>query len=176
MTRRKAILTAERLRELLHYDPETGVFTWRVNRRGPMKAGDVAGRVHADYGYIIIGIDGGEYRANRLAFLYMEGKFPAHMAEHADRNRANNRWSNLRNATYSQNMFNIPVRAGNVSGRKGVVWSKNLEKWNARIGVNKKMLHLGYFEDKDEAAHAYNKAAIAHFGDFAVLNPVGVGK
>jgi hypothetical protein len=176
MTRKKTPLTAERLRELLHYDPETGVFTWRVNRRGPMKAGDVAGRMHADYGYIIIGIEGGEYRANRLAFLYMEGRFPEHMAEHEDRNRANNRWSNLRNATYSQNMFNIPVRAGNVSGRKGVSWSKGNQKWYVRIGLERKSIYVGSFDDVEEAAHAYNKAAIKHFGEFAVLNPVGVGK
>jgi hypothetical protein len=76
MTYGTETITAERLRELLHYNPETGIFTWRVKRRGPVKAGDVAGRIHADYGYVIIGLDGREYRANRLAFLCMEGKFP----------------------------------------------------------------------------------------------------
>ena len=70
------MLTAKRLRKWLKYDPATGVFRWRANRHGRVEIGDVAGCIVQPKGHRVIGIDDGRYRANRLAWLYMTGKWP----------------------------------------------------------------------------------------------------
>lgn len=88
-------ITAERLRELLHYDPETGIFTWRVARRANVEAGDVAGCIDKNEGYRRIVVDGRIYKAAHLAWLYMTGKRPAGYILRNNRNRADDRWSNL---------------------------------------------------------------------------------
>jgi hypothetical protein len=155
------MITAERLRKLLHYDPETGVFTWRM-QRGPAAAGAVAGSPHRD-GYVCIGIDGRWYLAHRLAWLYMSGEWPENQIDHHDGKRSNNRIANLRPATHAQNQMNS--RAYGQSGRKGVSWNRG--RWQARIRVNRVLIHLGRFDDKEEAAAAYALHARKHFGEFA---------
>lgn len=90
-----AELTAGRLKELLTYDPETGVFIWRGWRSGSAVAGSVAGSLHSD-GYVCIKIGRCLYRAHRLAFLYMTGSRPIGQVDHINMNRADNRWCNLR--------------------------------------------------------------------------------
>ena len=92
--------------------------------------------------------------------------------DHVDRDGLNNQRSNLRLATTSQNHMNRELRSDNTSGFKGVSWHKYNKKWRALIGVNGRVIHLGYFDDMRVAARAYNQAALEHFGDFAVLNPV----
>lgn len=90
--------------------------------------------------------------------------------DHIDRNGLNNRRDNLRSASGGQNNANQAVRADNTSGYKGVCWDKRREKWQANIRTNGKKRHLGYFDDPVEAAKAYDQAALAAFGEFAVLN------
>ena len=119
-------LTQNRLKELLHYDPETGIFTWRVSRRGA-KSGSVAG-VH-DNGYIRIKIDYELYLAHRLTFLYMEGYFPEYHVDHKNRIRDDNRWSNLRHVSRQCNQRNASIAKDNTSGITGVCWHKNNKKW-----------------------------------------------
>jgi hypothetical protein len=92
-------LTAERLRELLHYDPETGVFTWRVNRRGTARAGSVAGCIHAVSGNVVINVAGNVSTAQRLAWLYMTGAWPSTVLIHKDGDKVNNRFANIREVT-----------------------------------------------------------------------------
>jgi hypothetical protein len=155
-------LTVERLKELLHYDPATGVFTWRVSR-GKVKAGSPAG--YPSLGYIKIKIDGKNHQAHRLAWFYMTDSWPEDEIDHRDLSKANNRWGNLRPATHAQNLANIPALKNNKSGSKGVIARKG--KWVARIRVCGKQIWLGTHDSQSAAAAAYAAAAREHHGDFA---------
>lgn len=157
------MLTAERLRELLHCDPETGIFTWLdTGRRG---TGKQAGREN-DKGYIRIGVDGRIYQASRLAFLYMTGAVPP-IVDHRNTNPSDNRWNNLRAADTSKNNRNRSIDSKNTSGLKGVSWHKRDKRWRAYIYVDGKDVHLGYFDTAELAHAAYRRAADKHFGVFA---------
>lgn len=92
--------------------------------------------------------------------------------DHINRNTLDNRKSNLRICTHKQNLRNQKVSSANTSGFKGVSWRKDIEKWSAYIKVNQKRIWLGVFEDKINAAEAYNNAALKYFGEFASLNDV----
>jgi len=146
-------LTVERLRELLHYDRETGVFTWRVDRQRARK-GDVAGTICPMYGYRLIGIDYKHYRANRLAWLYVTGIWPEHLVDHKDRNRANDAWLNLRQASVKQNNENRAVGGSSLSGRPGVSWQPARNRWCAHITNNGVTKNLGRFKTLEEAIEA----------------------
>ena len=100
------MLTAERARELLHYDPETGVFTWRVRVSSRKLAGSVAGGFFATVRYRRITVDRKTYREHRLAWLYSYGRFPEQDLDHIDCDPSNNRLANLREADKSQNQWN----------------------------------------------------------------------
>jgi len=117
-------LTAERLREVLRYEPETGVFVWRVRAARRIHVGAVAGNISPSSGYRFIGVDCRLYGAHRLAWLYMTGEWPKHQVDHVNMDCADNRWANLRDATCSQNTANSCVRINNKSGFKGVSWDK----------------------------------------------------
>lgn len=157
-------ITQQRVRELLDYDPLTGVLTWKIARPGVM-AGQIAG-CPSTYGYIVVRIDGVLYRANRIAFLHAHGYLP-HMVDHENLVRDDNRLSNLRPATRSQNAANSGMSVRNTSGHKGVYRDKKNGKWRAMIGVDGKRLAIGRFNDIMEAARAYRDAAVANFGEFA---------
>ena len=159
------MITPDRLRELLNYDPVTGVFTWIV-ARGSHKPGAVAGRKH---GYVNIMIDGRMYKAHRLAWLYVTGEWPEADIDHVNMNKRDNRFYNLREATRSQNRMHTGAHADSKSGAKGVSWYKRGRKWRAAIHVGGKQRHLGYFATKAEAMLAYSAAARSIFGEFAGL-------
>ena len=166
-------LTAEYLRAVLHYDPETGVFTWKHragfrpqwNLRYP---GTRAGTVRVCNGrpYLVIAIDKVMYRAHRLAWLYMTGEWPKGRVDHRNNDSLANWWTNLREGSQSQNMANARRPRTNSSGVKGVHRSK-CGKFDAAIGVRGRKIHIGRFETLDAAAEAYKRAAIEHYGDFA---------
>jgi hypothetical protein len=153
-------LTAGRLRELLHYDPETGVFTWRVPR-GNVKAGDVAGKFSGD-GYRQVCVCGRFYYAHRLAWFYIHGVWPEAEIDHRNRDRSDNRMSNLRPVSRAENKQNSKVYRGNSSGFKGVAWSDRHRAWVARIWSNKRVTHLGRFPSINDAIAA-RKAAEAKY-------------
>ena len=92
--------------------------------------------------------------------------------DHEDGNGLNNQKYNLREATYKENGSNRAKQKNNTSGFKGVFSHRNTKKWRAQIVVNKKAIHLGYFTTAEEAAIAYNEAAIKYHGSFAKLNQV----
>ena len=163
----KPDITAERLRELLSYDPVSGVFTNRVSRR-KAKAGAAAGRPNKIIGYVEIRLDMKLYHAHRLAVLYMTGRLPEGYTDHKDGNRANNAWENLRECDASQNGANSckKKRNGTASSElKGVYLSKG--KWVAQISTGRKNFYLGRFVSEHEAHAAYAAAAKAMFGEYA---------
>jgi hypothetical protein len=156
---------AERVRELLDYNPLTGVFVWRVSPCNNTPAGSIAGA--NSEGYRLIRIDGGRYKGHQLAWLYMTGSWPASQVDHRDWNRGNNCWSNLRLATGSQNKANMGKRADNKSGYKGVSWYPTTQKWVAQICCRGERKTLGYFTTPEKAHSAYCEAAERLFGEFA---------
>ena len=158
----KTELTQEKLKELLTYDPETGWFT-RNTAVGGQEIGAVAGTVHPN-GNVYIRITGEEkYLASRLAWLYMKGYFPDIDIDHEDTNRTNNIWTNLREATRSQNKANHLHEAG-ISGTRGV-WPHG-KKFRAAIKINQKRRHLGMFNTREEAEEAYLQARMEAFGEY----------
>ncbi len=155
------ILTQERLKSLLNYDPEMGVFYWLVAKGPRMKAGDIAGGRNTD-GYIRIKIDGKRYGAHRLAFLYMEGLWPKHHVDHKYRDPGDNRWQNLRPATDSQNKYN---RLGwNELGVKGVYPSG--KKFRVRLAENGERKCFGTFDTLEQAAIVSLQHQIRIQGEF----------
>lgn len=138
------MLTQERLKSLLEYDPATGAFTWRVQLSNRAPVGRRAGWINGS-GYRHIHVDGVGYKASRLAVLYMTGEWPAALVDHRNRQRHDDRWGNLRAATKKQNQENTDVGAANRSGFKGVYWQRQRQCWNACIRHVGRSIHLGSF-------------------------------
>lgn len=164
-------LTHERLLQVLAYDAETGVFTWRLRTSIRVKVGSQAGTLRKD-GYIYVGIDGGKYLLHRLAYFYQHRRWPAVDVDHINGNRADNRASNLRDATRSENMQNRrEANSNNLStGVLGVY--KARKRFRAKIEIDYESRSLGYFDTIEEAAAAYatGKAAL-HPASVAVGGP-----
>ncbi|MBV8473755.1 MAG: HNH endonuclease, partial [Hyphomicrobiales bacterium] len=159
-----------RIREVLAYDPVSGVLTWRITS-GRAIAGREAGSFDKTTGYIRVRIDGMFLLAHHVAWAIVEGFWPERV-DHRHGKEAGNGWANLRLCTPSQNRANTAIPSHNTSGVKGVCFHKATSKWQAQIGVNGKTAHLGIFATKEEAAEAYAKAAREHFGEFARLDPL----
>lgn len=155
MTKLADKLTFERLREVLDYDPLTGVFSWRVRLSDKTRLGAIAGTTK-DKGYVQVRIDGVKYLAHRLAWLYVTGKWPEDVIDHVDRNPSNNRLVNLRPATRRENHQNLNMRKANTSGFTGVSrCDRNPAKWRAVITDYGKQHYLGRFDTPEEAHAAY---------------------
>jgi hypothetical protein len=155
--RMENIPDVEYLKTVLGYDPETGVFTWLVNRGGTARVGTVAGNIQK-MGYRYINFRGKLVGAHRLAWLYVHGVWPNGDIDHINRMRDDNWIANLREATRSQNMRNsIRVRTAS-SPLQGVCWDKQAQKWLASITSNGKQIHLGRYETAELAHEAYVKA------------------
>jgi hypothetical protein len=149
-------MTAERLRELFTYDPETGIFVRRISRRRA-RAGDVAGCM--SHGYVVISIDCRMHLAHRLAWLYVHGVWPSGEIDHINRVRSDNRICNLRDTTRPENAQNKPVQRNNKSGYRGVSKYKQTNFWQARIKTNGRQIYLGHFATPEAASAAYAAAA-----------------
>ena len=165
-------LTAEHLRSILHYDPETGVFTWRERadrpawwntRHAGQRAGGLQWGKHT--AYVLIRINGRNYKAHRLAWLYMTGEWPSGDIDHEDGDGLHNWFINLRDATRAQNSGNTRRRSHNTSGFKGV--TRKGRRWAAQIMIDGRKCYLGTFDTPELAHAAYVEAARAHFGEFA---------
>jgi len=151
------MITQKELKEVLRYSPETGVFTWLKTASNRVKVGDVAGYTAPDK-YKQIRIGNVLYKAHRLAFLYMEGEFPAKIVDHINHDPSDNRWVNIRHADRYINQRNMKISKRNTSGISGVSFCKVKRKWRVRFYRDKKEIFLGYFLDKGKAIEARNLA------------------
>ncbi len=166
----KTGLTQARLKSLLHYEPETGVFTRLVRTSSRVTVGEQAGFVSRHTGYRRIKVDGHAYVASRLAWLYMTGEWPDALIDHQDTVKTNDAWANLRAATHAENMRNRHAAKSKEHPLKGVYLRKDairMRPWAAMIRLNGKLKHLGSFSRPEEAHAAYATAAEASFGSFA---------
>jgi len=160
------MLTQAELKEHLHYDPDTGIFTRIKSVSSSAMAGMRAGSVSGNK-YRRIMISGKLYAEHRLAWLYVHGNMDL-LLDHIDRDRQNNRISNLRPCTLSQNGINCALRSHNTSGHTGVCWNKKLNKWQGQIMVERKLIHLGLFLEKDLAINAYKEARDKYYPNFKI--------
>lgn len=176
-------ITADVVREILEYDPETGRISWKTRSvewfrgtvgRTPEHACNHWNARHVGkspgstdtWGHIQIRLFGRLYAAHRLVWLHVTGKWPDDQIDHIDGNPANNAFSNLRLATNAQNSRNKRLSKSNSSGVKGVYWAKDRRKWGAAIRVNYRRIHLGFYEKIEDAEAAYAKASMQHHRDF----------
>ena len=174
-------LTAERLRELLDYDPTSGVFTRRVYARGGHYPGTAAGSVDVSRGQarVRLSVDGVYYVAHRLAWLHFYGGWPSGEVDHIDGNATRNAISNLRIApSRSAQMHNYKIPSTNTSGYKGV--KRHASKWVDKDGVTRSRMHfraditlnrqkifLGLYDTAEEAGRVYAEAALKYHGEYA---------
>lgn len=155
----KPILSADRLRELLHYDPATGIFTWRSKLGPRAKHNGIAGCISSDSGYRMIRIDFQLYRAHRLAWLYMFGVFPQDQIDHMNGNRSDNRIENLREVTNQVNCQNKrQAQKNSKTGILGVSWNKQNKMWTARLTHDNEDVLCKYFHNIEDARSAYLEA------------------
>ena len=145
-------LTADRLRAVLSYDPQSGQFR-RLTTSGGKPVGSIAGSLHY-LGYVKIRIDNKFHLAHRLAWLYVHGQWPTAQIDHINGLKADNRIANLREATHSENGQNRPLQKNNTSGVAGVCWDSRNCHWQARIRVSNKVINLGTFADFSDAVAA----------------------
>ncbi len=156
----KQNITADELRQILDYNPETGEFRWK-RREGVRKetntlfAGQIAGGNTASHGYIEIGINNRRYLGHRLAWLYVHGTWPPHQIDHINMVRTDNRIANLRLATFTENKWNRGKNRNNASGYKGVRLHKHSGLYQVRIMRDRKEISLGYYKTVEEAAARY---------------------
>lgn len=159
MRKQRDKVTVERLREVLNYDPASGIFTWRISTCTRPLAGRVAGRIVAK-GYISIGIDSVHYFAHRLAWLYVHGEWPNGLIDHINGKEADNRIANLRvvdDRTNKENQHKASIH-NKSTGLLGVSFHKAGGKYTAQIHHNRRKIHLGSFNDPNTAHMAYLEA------------------
>lgn len=159
-TNLKVHITQNELKELIFYNHDTGIFTWKersvekfLHSNNPEQycatwntkySNTDSGNLHKS-GYIVIRVYGKDYKAHRLAWLYMEGYFPENQIDHINRIKSDNRWCNLREISTQCNIRNRGITKKNTSGVVGVYWNKRVNKWSAQITINKKPINLGYY-------------------------------
>jgi hypothetical protein len=163
------MITQEQLKQVLHYDPRTGIFTWLESYRST-RIGQEAGNVSGRYRYITIG--GVRHLAHRLVYLYMTGAFPSWpyvQIDHINNNKFDNRWENLRAVAGPENSWNRSISSANTSGFKGASYKAKSGKYYSTIGVNGEHIHLGSYDTAEEAAKAYEEAARKVYKEFTRL-------
>lgn len=164
------IVTAEELRQVIHYDPDTGLFTWIKCPRSSILPGSPAASL-GKAGYMNLQVNKRLYKAHRLAWLYMTGEWPKDTVDHINRVKSDNRWENLREATALQQIANRVCLRNSKAGLKGVSYAKDkygAKKYRAIYYRGGRRQHLGYFLTAQEAHEAYCKRAAEMDGEYAV--------
>lgn len=164
-----SLMTQDELKQVLHYDPDTGIFTQRGISVGRRTEGYVVGTA-TPHGYVSISVLGKRVLAHRLAFLYMTGEFPTEFVDHIDCKKGNNKWSNLRGCSKRQNGWNRGPTKLNTSGIKGVSFDKVHKQWVVRLQVDGKYKNYGRFPTLQEAAVVAQKEQLEHHGEFSNLS------
>ena len=171
MTLHQSTLTHAQLKDALDYDPETGVFRWKLTLSNRAPAGRIAGTLHRTTrgAYIAIAVYGTSYLAHRLAYLYVRGMWPPYLIDHRNRIGTDNAWSNLRSATRAQNAANGRPHRDLKSGLKGAYAYTNTQsaRWYSRIRTHGRSRFLGTYATAQDAHDAYARAAREYFGAFA---------
>lgn len=144
--------------ELFRYDPAEGILYWRNGRR--------AGYIAED-GYIRVNIKKKNYMAHNLIWAYMTGKWPVLEVDHSDNCGSNNKWSNLRAATRSQQLLNTRVRRDNALGIKNVHLHKPSGKYQVKMRIQGKDKSFGYYSDLELADLVATEARDKFHGEFA---------
>lgn len=165
----KPLVTQERVRELFNYDPDTGKFTWKIARAG-RKPGDPAGGTTKKWnGYtrVQMVIDGRNYKAHRIVWLYIYGEWPD-LIDHINGDATDNRLCNLRKATHAQNLANMKWTGRRSTPYRGVSYCYN--GYMAQISHKNRSLYLGRFKTAEQAHAAWCEAAKRLRGDFAKLD------
>ena len=158
-------MNKERLRNLLNYDPLTGTFTNALDRSHNSKAGEVVGYPDSQ-GYLRAIVDGKQYRLHRLAWLHYYGSWPSGQIDHINCDKKDNRISNLREATHSENKRNMSLRVDNKSGHKGVYFDANSGRWRAQVKHHGKNYHAGSHATLDGAVEAARRLREELHGTF----------
>lgn len=151
------------LRDLIDYDPSTGIFIWK---EGPIRRGKRAGSLQP-HGYRRIHVGYVRIWEHRLAWAFVHGAYPDGLIDHINGDRSDNRIENLRQATAETNAANSKTRSDNTSGYKGVSWNRRAQKWQVFIGGSGGRVYLGLFSNPKAAHEAYLMAAKKRFGEFA---------
>ena len=165
---------------MFSYDPIDGTFLWKYH---PDRSTRFNGRYAGTPAFISIDTDGyhtsrftnpdndvrGRYRASRIAFKIMTGRDPVELIDHRDRNRANDAWDNLREATVSQNGMNSE-RGFGASRFQGVYRHKVNPSWIAQAQIKGEKVYIGSYKCEATAARARDEIVKAEYGEFAVLN------
>lgn len=161
------MITQERLKEVAHYNPDTGIFTWKTVLSYRTVIGQPFGSKHHS-GYLSVTIDGRVYRLHSLAMFYVTGQWPQEFIDHANGVRDDNRFSNLRFASRSENTRNAKIRKDNRSGTKGVNYrNKSGGQWICRIYTNEGRIYLGCFKTEEEAIQVITDAREKYHKEFA---------
>lgn len=165
-------LTQQFLKSILLYDPIAGTWTWLYRHSSRPQwnarfAGNPAGGLDPDTGYLRIRIGNKLFYAHRLAFLYVTGNWPINEGDHENLDRADCRWNNLRDATHAENNTNKPNRSDNTSGYKGVSFDKKSGKWVSDFRINGKRFRRWGFPSAELAHESYKRDALEHGGEFA---------
>ena len=158
-------LTRCDLLRLFRYDQQSGIVVSRVTR-GNVPAGSIVGHKHKS-GYCVVGIGGRHFTLHRIIWMMMTGVWPSDGIDHIDGDKANNRWSNLREATSRENNFHKPLCRRNRSGVKGVWYDSRISKWTAIICPTAGKKKCKRFEDLASAAEWRRQQAVKYYGDFA---------
>ena len=160
------MITQQLLDETFDINVQTGEIRWKVSHY-KIKAGDLAGSAKGKYREITF--NGHRCLAHRLIWFYANNAWPSTQIDHINGNKLDNSISNLRLVNNQQNSQNKPKNKNNTSGKAGISWTKANKKWRAYIWHMYKRIHLGYFDDYDEAVKARERAELV-YQPFRVVN------